>query len=440
MIKTSVPPYFHQRRERLAQWAPGSVFVLPAKPEVLRNDDVHFSYRQDSSLYYLTGYDEPEAWVVIHTAAGSNGSYKMTFFSRERNAERELWEGARYGIEGASRVFGAHESFPISELSSKLPECLKGAERVYYRMGQSPEHDQRMLDALEAVRISYGRSGRGLAPLHDPREVIGEMRLIKGPEEIELMRKASQISALAHKTAMIESKPGMNENEIEALIDYVCRKSGCLRMGYGSIVAGGANACCLHYRANNERLKDGDLLLIDAAGEYDYYSSDITRTFPVGKRFTDAQAQVYEIVLDTQKKVIDMTRPGLKYSEMHAFACESLTEGLLSAGIVKGTKKDILSTQGFRRFYPHGTGHWLGMDVHDSGLYQKNGESRVLEPGMVFTVEPGVYFQTYDREVDSKYLGIGVRIEDNIVITKQGHDVLTSDAPKEIKEIEALKK
>ncbi|HUP58583.1 MAG TPA: M24B family metallopeptidase, partial [Bdellovibrionota bacterium] len=268
----------------------------------------------------------------------------------------------------------------------------------------------------------------------------GEMRLFKAPEEVEALRGACRITALAHTAAMKEVKPGMNEFEVEALIDYTFRKEGCQRVGYGSIVAGGVNAACLHYRFNNQPLRDGDLLLIDAGGEFNYYTSDITRTFPVGRQFTDAQAKAYELVLKSQKSAIAMAKPGAKLPEIHKHVCEILTDGMLSLGLLKGNRDEILKSFAFRRFYPHNTSHWLGMDVHDVGLYMKNGEARPLEPGMCFTIEPGFYVQPTDKEAPREFHGIGIRIEDDILITRSGNEILTKDAPKEIADIEALRR
>jgi Xaa-Pro aminopeptidase len=342
-------------------------------------------------------------------------------------------------VEGALKVFGADEAYPIRELECKLPELLTGAEKIYYRLGLHSEMDQKMMSVLEVHRRSQGRSGRGLLPIEDALVPIGEMRLFKGPEEIEAMRKVSRITALAHKAAMKEARPGVNEGEIEALIDYIFRKEGCQRVGYGSIVAGGKNSTCLHYRSNNEVLRDGDLLLIDAGGEYDYYSADITRTFPVGRKFTPAQAKAYDLVLEVQKEAIAMSKPGTTLPEIHKQVCESMVDRLLSLGLLKGNVKDIIKSGGHRRFYPHQTSHWLGLDVHDAGLYTIKGEPRKLEPGMVFTIEPGFYVQPIDKDAPNEYRNIGIRIEDDILITPTGCENLTHDAPKERSEIENLK-
>jgi Xaa-Pro aminopeptidase len=299
--------------------------------------------------------------------------------------------------------------------------------------------DRRVLAALETFRRSLGRSGKSMAPIADPNELIGEMRLFKSAEEIETMRRACKITALAHKTAMKEVRPGMKEFEIEALIDYELRRNGCQRVGYGSIVAGGVNAACLHYRANNDVLRDKELLLVDAGGEFDYYTSDITRTFPIGRGFTSGQAKAYDLVLKAQKECIAMSKPGAKLPEIHRRAVDVLTDGMLSLGLLKGNHEELVKNSGYKRFYPHNTGHWLGIDVHDVGLYTRGGEPRQLETGMMFTIEPGFYVQPTDRDAPAEFRNIGIRIEDDILVTATGCEVMTKDAPKERAEIEALK-
>jgi Xaa-Pro aminopeptidase len=438
MLLSKIPAYFAARREKLAKTNPGAVFIFPANPEVLRNPDVYYAFRQESNFFYLSGFEEPEAFLVIAPSKGS-GTHKTVLFVRRRDPLKEMWEGERYGVEGALSVFAADEAYPIDEFDGKLPELLNGSEKIYYRLGLSEEVDRRVLGCLETYRRSLGRTGKTLSPIADPNETVGEMRLFKSAEEADLLRKACQITALTHKTAMKEVRPGMNEFEMEALIDYSFRKNGCQRVGYGSIVAGGKNAACLHYRANNEVLRDGDLLLIDAGGEYDYYTSDITRTFPIGKGFTKAQSVAYDLVLKAQKSCIDMSKPGAKLPDIHKHACEVITDGLLSMGLLKGKRDELVKSDGFKKFYPHGTGHWLGMDVHDVGLYQKDGKPREVEPGMCFTIEPGFYVQPADKDMAGEYQGLGIRIEDDILITKTGCEVLTKDAPKERAEIERLR-
>lgn len=411
----------------------GAAFIFMAAPEYLRNPDVHFPFRQESNFFYLSGFEEAESAMVL-TANG-----KTVFFVRKRDPEKEMWEGERYGTDGVVKIFGADEAYTIDELDAQLPDLLKGSEKVFYRMGMDAVSDRHVMTALEAYRRAAGRSGRALPAVADPNEVIGEMRMFKSGDEAAILRKASQISAAAHVQAMKETRPGMNEFEIEALIDYSLRKNGCQRVGYGSIVAGGKNAACLHYRANNEVLRDGDLLLIDAGGERDYYTADITRTFPIGKTFSAAQAKVYDLVLKSQMEGIALAKPGSTMPGIHKRVCEVLIDGFLSLGLMKGKPEEILKSGSFKRLYPHGTGHWLGMDVHDVGLYLKNGEPRLIEPGMCFTIEPGFYVQPGDSETPSEYQGIGIRIEDDVLITANGCEVLTKDVPKTRADIEKLR-
>jgi Xaa-Pro aminopeptidase len=351
-----------------------------------------------------------------------------------------MWEGVRYGVEGAREIFNADEAFEIGDLEKKLPDLLESVEQVYFRLGMHPEHDRKVMEALASVKSKFGRSGKGLLPIFDAGQVIGEMRLFKDPTEIESLRKAAKVSSRAHNMAMEQVKPEMNEFDIEALIEYQFKRGGCRRLGYGSIVAGGKNATCLHYTYNNEVLKDGDLLLIDAGGEFDYYTADITRTFPVSKKFSTAQAKVYDLVLKSQKEAISKVKPGMKFQDLHKGVCEALLEGMLSLGVLSGDKNDLLEKNAFRRFYPHGTSHFLGMDVHDAGLYKTNGEEfRLLEPGMVFTVEPGFYVQPVDKDAPAEFRDIGIRIEDNILVTEKGFENLTESAVKERDAIEALR-
>ena len=439
MLLSNVPTYYKTRRETLIQNHPGSAFLLPGFPEIIRNHDVHYPYRQESHFYYLTGFEEPGSFLVLLPEVSSPGSCRSILFVMPRDPEKEMWEGERYGLEGALRVFGVDEAYPIDELEQKLPGLLRGIDRLFYRLGHSERMDQKILHLLEGHRKSQGRSGRGLLPIEDPSNPIGEMRLFKSKEELTLLREACRISSLAHRTAIQKTRPGMNEREVEALIDYIFRKEGCQRVGYGSIVAGGKNAACLHYRSNNEVLRDHELLLVDAGGEYGYYTADITRTFPIGKHFTSAQRKAYELVLRIQKEAIAMTQPGVTLPEIHRHICTGLIDGLLSLGLMKGDPKELLKSGAYRRFYPHSTSHWLGIDVHDAGLYLQDGEPRPLAEGMVFTIEPGFYVQPSDREIPEEYQNIGIRIEDDILVTSGGHENLTLAAPKEIEEIESLK-
>ena len=438
MVATKIPGYFKSRRDALMKKHPSSAFIFCGAKENYRNPDVTFPFRQESNFYYLTGLQEAEASLVL-IPSSTKGDYKTILFMLPKDREKEMWTGERYGVEGALQVFGADEAYPCDEFEKKLPELLKTADQVYYRIGLDETIDRKILAALEVFRRSLGRSGKSMAPILDPNSVLGEMRLFKSPEEIEIMKSACSISAQAHKTLMKEVKPGMNEFEVEALLNYLFRKNGCQRIGYGSIVAGGKNSTCLHYTFNNEVLKDGDLLLIDAGGEVDYYSADITRTFPVGKKFSESQTKSYELVLKSQLECIAMTRPGVKLPEIHKHASEVLIDGFLSLGLLKGSRSEIFEKAIHKRFYPHNTSHWLGMDVHDVGLYSLNGEPRELKPGMVFTIEPGFYVQPNDRDVAEEYKNIGIRIEDDILVTQQGCEVLSKEAPKSISDIEALR-
>lgn len=432
MLKKSVSKVFASRRKKLTDQYPDAAFIFPTGHEIIRNDDVHFPFRPESNFYYLTGFDEAEAILVL-TAK------KTVLFVMARDAEREMWEGERYGTDGAKQIFGADEAYLVSEFDTQLPDLLKGIEKVFYRMGRDEHFDRKILSGLEAARVKQGRSGRPIAALQDPKQPLGEMRLFKSPEEVELMRKSCSITAHGHRTVMKAVKAGMNEYEIEALIDYEFHRQGCKRLGYGSIVAGGKNATCLHYRSNNEPLRDGDLLLIDAGGEYEMFSADITRTFPVGKKFSDAQAKIYDLVLKSQKSAIAMVKPGRTLPELHMHATEILVDGMLLLGLLKGNAKELIARGEHRRFYPHNTSHWLGHDVHDAGLYLINGEPRKLEPGMVFTIEPGFYVQPNDVAASAEYRDIGIRIEDDVLVTAQGSEVMTHEAPKERSEIEALR-
>jgi Xaa-Pro aminopeptidase len=442
MLPSTISPVFRSRRDCLMAGHSGAAFILASNLELIRNYDVTYPFRQDSSLYYLTGWDEPDSFMVLIPSADHPGrNYKMVLFVPPRDPEREMWDGERHGVEGAVAVFGADEAYPTAEFAKRMPVLLKGVEKVFYRIGM-PHHertDRMVLDTFEQTRKLFGRSGRGLPDLQDPLQVIGEMRLYKGPEEVEILRRACTITANAHKQAMIDTRPGMNERDIEAIVEYHFRRGGSQRNGYWSIVAAGRNATCLHYRSNNDTLRDGDLLLIDAGAEFDYYTSDITRTFPVGRKYSEAQAKVYDLVLKAQLGAIAMAKPGATLPSIHAHVVETLVDGFLSLGLLQGSPAEIIQTNAFKRFYPHNTSHWLGSDVHDAGLYQKNGEPRRLEPGMVFTIEPGFYVQPLDREAPAAYRDIGIRIEDDILVTKTGCENMTAGVPKARDEIEALR-
>jgi Xaa-Pro aminopeptidase len=438
MIKTSVPNYFSQRRDRLMQQAGNAAIILTSNPIQRRNFDVDYEFRQDSNLYYLTGYDEPNVFVVLLPGKDKK-KHRMIMFVQERNQEKEIWVGERYGTERVGEIFGADEAYPVTLFDQMLPKMISGVEKVYVQMGIFPLQDQRMIALIKQVTDQQGRTGKSLLTIQDPSALIGEMRLFKSEEEIALMKKGCSATARAHMQVMKEIRPGMNEHDIEALIEYLFKKNGCERVAYGSIVASGKNATCLHYVENNCVVKDGDLILIDAAGEQDYYSSDITRTFPVGRSFTKEQAQVYDAVLAVQKECVELVKPGKTYADVQNRAREMLINAMLELGLIKGSPKEILDNKSYMRLYPHNIGHWLGMDTHDTGLYQQNTSSRAFEPGMVITIEPGIYVQPYDKESPENYRGIGVRIEDDILVTKSGPDNLTHEVVKERSDIEKLR-
>jgi Xaa-Pro aminopeptidase len=424
-----------QLAEFMRRMEPNSVAILPGAREVTRSNDTEYRFRQDSDFYYLTGFQEPDSIAVVAPSKDE----RFTLFVRPRDPEREVWTGRRAGVEGAKEKFGADAAFPVEEFQEKLADLLNGARRLYYRLGAGqPELDQTIIRQLARMR-SMGR--KGVEPPHtivDPGTILHEMRLFKTEEEIELMQRAADIAAEAHREAMRAARPGAKEYEIEALIEYIFRKSGAHAPAYGSIVGAGANATILHYVNNDAELKDGDLLLIDAGAEYEGYASDITRTFPVSGRFTGAQRELYQLVLDCQEQCVRMVAPGVTLDEMHERSVEILTEGMVRLGLLAGDVKKLIEEEAYKKFYMHRLGHYLGMDVHDVGLYHTDGQPRPVEPGIVMTVEPGLYIAEDAEGVPDKYRGLGVRIEDDVLVTPEGHRVLTDKAPKQVEEIEAL--
>lgn len=439
------PIPFAARREHLlsqiVKETANAVAIVPAHPELIRNNDISFKFRQDSSFHYLTGFQEPDAIAVFRNVGGKK---EFILFVRPKDLEKEIWTGYRCGVEAAVAKYGADRAYPIAEFDTEMAKLLQGADRVYYSFFKTLHRngveylDAKILRLLDGYRASQGRTGRGIMPIHDAGEILGEMRLFKAPEEIERMRVAAEISAKGHREAMARCRPGLYEYQIEALLDYVFLNEGAMRDGYPSIVAGGANATILHYVENNAKLRDGDLLLIDAGAEFDYYSGDITRTFAVGGKMTREQREIYDIVLAVQKECVRMTRPGATMASIHKFALEALTDAMFTLKFLSGDKAKAIETLAYKRYYPHGTGHFLGMDVHDCGLYQVGGEPRKLEPGMSFTIEPGFYVLRDDSHVLERYRGIGVRIEDDVVITKDGCEVLTAGVTKEVDEMAAI--
>ena len=426
---------FAKRRQRLmGMMGEGSIAIVPTSPVRPRNRDVEFPFRPDSNFYYLTGFGEPEA-VAALAPGREQGEFVM--FCRERDPAAEQWHGARIGLEGVCERHGADDAFPIGDLDDILPGLLENKSRVYYAMGQFQGFDQRMLGWVAQVRAG-ARFGGGLGEFVMLDHLVHEMRLFKSKAEVGVMSKAAQVSAAAHERAMRICRPGMAEYQIEAELLYEFTRAGCRAAAYPSIVAGGANACTLHYTENSDRLRDRDLLLIDAGAEHEFYASDITRTFPVNGRFSRAQRDVYSLVLAAQEAAIDTVAPGRTFDDVHMAAVRVLAEGLVDLGAVKGGLKRIIQKEKYKRFYMHRTGHWLGMDVHDVGDYRIDDQSRVLEPGMVMTVEPGLYIAPDDEKAPKRLRGIGIRIEDDVLVTKLGREVLTSAAPKSIDEIESI--
>ena len=429
------PKLFAQRRRDVMQLMQGGIAIVPTAPVCQRNRDVEFPFRPDSDFYYLTHFPEPSA-VAVLVPGRSHGEYIL--FCRDRDPEREIWDGHRAGLEGACRDYGADDAFPIDDIGDIMPGLLENREKVFCTMGRYPAFDQKLLGWVNQVR-SKGRTGVH-APVEfvDLSHILHEMRLIKQTPEIKLMRRAARLSVEAHRRAMRACRPGMMEYEVQAELEYVFRKGGSQSPAYPPIVASGVNACVLHYIENDSECRDGDLMLIDAGAEVDCYAADVTRTFPVNGRYSPEQRALYEVVLAAQQAAIEAVRPGNHWNEPHEKAVEVLVDGLLALGLLNGRHDELVAGQHYRRFYMHRTGHWLGMDVHDVGDYKVDDQWRVLEPGMVMTVEPGLYIAPGSEDVDRRWWGIGIRIEDDVLVTRNGHEVLSAGLPKAVDEVEAL--
>ena len=424
---------FRARRQRLLQHMGSGVALVPTAPEAVRSRDSYHPYRFDSHFHYLTGFPEPEA--VLFVVAGE--SPRSVLFCRDKDLEREIWDGFRYGPGGALEFFGVDEAYSISQLEELAPQLLANQPRLHYALGADEAWDRRVAAWLQSVRAQARAGVSAPTEISDLHALLSEMRLIKSPEEQDIMRRASDISAAAHVRAMRAVRPGMMEYEIEAELLYEFRRQGAQSPAYHSIVAGGANACVLHYVFNNTQLHDGDLLLIDAGCELDGYASDITRTFPVNGKFTGAQKDLYELVLAAQAAAIEKVRPGCHWNEPHEAALAVLARGFVDFGLCHGTPDAVIESGDYRRFYMHRTGHWLGMDVHDVGEYKKQDAWRPLQPGMVLTVEPGCYVRPADK-VPEHFWDIGIRIEDDAVVTAAGCEIITAGVPKTVTDIEAL--
>lgn len=432
------PETFARRRQRfMEQLGEGAAAVLPAAPELVRANDVDHKYRQHSDFYYLTGFDEPGA-VCLLLPGHPKDDYVL--FVRPRDQERETWTGRRAGVEGAVERFGAAMAYPIEQLDEKMREYLAERERLYYALERERAFNRRVLGWLEHTQAARPRTGKGASTLLDPREILHEMRLRKEPEELEQMRRAAALTAEAHEQVMRRLRPGLYEFEIEALIEWIFRRGGAAAPAYPSIVAAGANATILHYVRNDCRLAEGELVLVDAGAEYDYYCGDVTRTTPVGTQFEGRGRALYDIVLRAQLRAIESIRPGVRIDDVHRQAVGVLIEGLLELRLISGDPEEIREKELYKPFYMHRTSHWLGMDVHDAGNYKVAGESRLLEPNMVLTVEPGLYIGNHIEDVAPEWRGLGVRIEDDVLVTADGHEVLTAAIPKRIDEVEASRR
>jgi len=427
-----IAPY-RARRARLLEAMQAGVAIVPTAPERLRNRDSDYLYRFDSYFYYLTGFPEPDALLVL--IAGSEP--KSVLFCREKNPERELWDGYRHGFEAARDTFGFDEAHPIGELDAKLPELLANQPTLFFAPGMDPAWDARVMGWLNQVRAKARMGVVAPADIRDIRSILDEMRLVKDEHEIATMRRAAELSASAHVRAMRAARPGMMEYEIEAELLHEFRRHGAQFPAYWPIVASGPNACVLHYRENDRLMGEGDLLLIDAGGELDGYAADITRTFPVSGTFNGPQRAIYELVLAAQAAAAAEVKPGNRWDVPHEAAVKVLAQGLIDLGLCVGTLDSVIESEDYKRFYMHRTGHWLGLDVHDAGDYKEAGEWKLLRPGMTLTVEPGCYIRPAEN-VPERFWNIGVRIEDDALVTETGCELITAAAPKTVADIEAL--
>jgi Xaa-Pro aminopeptidase len=424
---------YRQRREQLMAKIGNGTAIFRSAPMAVMHNDVEYNFRQDSDFFYLTGFDEPEAVAVL---APHHAEHRFILFVRPKEREKEVWTGYRCGVEGAKEIYGADEAYPIAELDEKLPQYLEKADKIYYRLGRDRNFNEKVLYHWQRLMATYPKRGTGPIAIEDAGVILHSMRLVKSQAELELMRQAAAISVEAHNYAQEIASPGRYEYEIQAEMERIFRLRGGTGVAYPSIVASGTNACILHYIENTRQMQDGDLLLIDAACAYGYYNADITRTFPVSGKFTGEQKTLYDIVLEAQKQAIAQIKPGNPYNAFHDTAVRVLTEGLVELGILQGQIDELIKEEKYKPFYMHRTGHWLGLDVHDVGVYQHGESPQILQPGQVLTVEPGLYIvpQTQPAEgqpaIDPRWEGIGIRIEDDVLVTETGHEILTAGVPK----------
>jgi Xaa-Pro aminopeptidase len=432
--RTPTATYARRRKQLMRMAGDDAILVIPAAPVRVRSRDTHYPYRQDSDVLYLSGFVEPDA-VLVLVPGRSHG--ESLLFCRDRHPEREAWDGPRVGPEGAVDALGVDDAWPIDDIDEILPGLIEGRSRVYYHFGRDTDFDLKLIGWVNQVRAQVRH---GAQPPHEFLElghVLDEMRLSKSAEELKLMRHAAGISVLAHEAAMRAVRPGMREYELQAELERVFRAAGA-EPAYSSIVGAGANGCVLHYHANNAPVRRGELVLIDAGAEYRGYASDITRTFPADGGFTREQRALHDLVGAAHAAALAQARPGVAYEAGHLAAVDVLVDGMLSLGLLQGRHEDVVADGSYKRFYPHKTGHWLGLDVHDVGDYRIEGASRLLEPGMVFTIEPGIYIPPGDTSVAPRWRGIGIRTEDDVAITAHGHEVLTAALARSADEIEAF--
>ena len=427
--------YSARRKELMSLMHSNSIAIISASPEKVRSRDTHYPYKQNVNLSYLCGFPESESVLVLIPGRAQG---EMVLFCRDKDPLRETWDGYREGPEGAVSNFGADDAFPIADIDDILPNLIEGKDRLYYAIGKDPEFDRHLMDWVNHVRNQRGNGALPPGEFVDLDHFINEMRLFKTAGELKIMRKAAEISVSAHSRAMKASKPGLFEYQLQAEIEHEFAVQGSAGAAYTSIVGGGKNGCILHYIENRDALKDGDLVLIDAGCEYQNYAADITRTFPVNGKFSDEQAAIYDIVLQAQTDAIAVIGPGIEYNKTNEATVLAITQGLVDLGILHGDVDELIASEAHREFYMHGAGHWLGMDVHDVGDYKIDGQWRVYEPGMVVTIEPGIYIAPGNPNVDKKWHGIAVRIEDDIVVTKDGNENITAGVPKKRDQIEAL--
>ncbi|MBE9164297.1 MULTISPECIES: aminopeptidase P N-terminal domain-containing protein [Microcoleaceae] len=426
------PSEYRQRREHLMAKIGSGTAIFRSAPAAVMHNDVEYSYRQDSDFFYLTGFNEAQAVAVL---APHHEEHKFVLFVQPKDLEKETWHGYRAGVEGAKELYGADEAFPIAELAEKLPKYLEKADRIYYHFGRDRNFDQTILNHWQRLMATYPKRGTGPTAIEDSNIILHPMRLVKSETELALMRKAANISVIAHNRAQEFAKPGRYEYEIQAEIEHIFGMNGATS-AYPSIVASGNNACVLHYIENNRQMQENDLLLIDAGCACDYYNADITRTFPISGKFTAEQQTIYDLVLQAQLQAISQVYPGNPYSKIHETAVRVLVEGLMDLKLLVGDIEEIIKEEKYKPFYMHRTGHWLGLDVHDVGVYQYGENSQVLQAGQVLTVEPGIYISPYIKpvegqpEIPEKWRGIGVRIEDDVLVTFDSHEVLTAGVSK----------